>query len=126
MEESNLPGIKAKVVCDRPNSNLEHWDGKLLHLINMNTNTANIIYTTLGGKIVNAGVKQLLLRGCFLKNTDSVYGMAIYTGHHTKIMMNAKHPPHKMSNVLKKMNELLYSVSIFYVFYVCFCVFFCY
>jgi magnesium-transporting ATPase (P-type) len=33
-----------------------------------------------------------MLRGCVLKNTKWVYGLVIYTGHETKIMMNSHTP----------------------------------
>ena len=39
--------------------------------------------------------------------------MVVYTGHSTKIMKNAQNPPLKLSNVMKLMNKLLYSVFIF-------------
>jgi hypothetical protein len=35
----------------------------------------------------------------------------VYTGPESKIMMNAKKPPTKISNMQKKMNLMLYSVS---------------
>jgi magnesium-transporting ATPase (P-type) len=57
--------------------------------------------------------KQLLLRGCKLRNTEFCIGFAVYMGHESKIMMNAKKPPTKISNVQKKMNTMLYSVRIF-------------
>ena len=56
--------------------------------------------------------KQLGLRGTTLKNTKYVYGIAVYTGHSTKIMKNAKRPPSKTSKVLRKMNTVLYTVTI--------------
>lgn len=34
--------------------------------------------------------KQFLFRGTKLKNTDSIIGLVIYTGHRTKIMLNSK------------------------------------
>lgn len=39
--------------------------------------------------IVFEGDKQLLYRGARLKNTEWIYGLAIYTGMNTKIMMNS-------------------------------------
>lgn len=54
-----------------------------------------------------------MLRGCTLKNTDWVIGVVIYTGHDTKIFKNSKTPPIKVSNVMKLMNKLLYSVFAF-------------
>ena len=45
---------------------------------------------TIGGQtIVYEGDKQLLYRGARLKNTKWVYGLVIYTGRNTKIMMNS-------------------------------------
>lgn len=31
---------------------------------------------------------NFVLRGCSLKNTEFVYGLVLYTGHDTKIMLN--------------------------------------
>lgn len=39
--------------------------------------------------IVYEGDKQLLYRGAKLKNTKWVYGLVIYTGRNTKILMNS-------------------------------------
>ena len=55
-------------------------------------------------------IKNLLLRGCYLRNTDLCYGLVIYVGTESKIMMNAKKAPKKTSNIMKKMNYMLYSV----------------
>ena len=43
--------------------------------------------------------KQLLYRGARLKNTKWIYGLAIYTGRNSKIMMNADSSSQKMSQV---------------------------
>ena len=74
--------------CDSPNENLEKWD-------------ANISMPVPGMDkcTFNCQIKQLCLRGCQLKNTDYCFGIVIYTGPETKIMMNAKKPPTKISNV---------------------------
>jgi len=53
------------------------------------------------------------LRGCTLKNTDWVIGLVVYTGPNTKIFKNSKSPPIKVSNVMRLMNKLLYSLFIF-------------
>jgi len=42
-----------------------------------------------------------------------VLGFVVYTGNETKIMMNAKKAPTKVSNVLQTMNMMLYSVFMF-------------
>lgn len=50
------------------------------------------------------------MRGCYLRNTDYGIGVVIYTGMDTKIMKNLKKPPRKVSNVMKLMNKMLYTV----------------
>jgi phospholipid-transporting ATPase len=66
-----------------------------------------------GSPWIPFGINQLLLRGLILKNTDYVYGIVGYTGHETKAMLNSKEAPHKTSNVLHKMNKILYSLFVF-------------
>ena len=58
-------------------------------------------------------MKSLLLRDTVLKNTDWVVGFAIYLGKETKIMMNQKKAKPKVSNMMKTMNKLLYTVFAF-------------
>jgi magnesium-transporting ATPase (P-type) len=48
-----------------------------------------------------------------LKNTEYVYGIVIYVGNDTKIMQNSKKPLRKISNMMKMMNNILYSVFAF-------------
>jgi magnesium-transporting ATPase (P-type) len=64
-------------------------------------------------KKTNCNIKSTLLRGCTLRNTEWVYGIVIYVGNNTKIMKNAKKPPRKISNLMKKMNFMLYTVFAF-------------
>jgi phospholipid-transporting ATPase len=43
--------------------------------------------------------KQLLYREARLKNTKWIYGLAIYTGRNSKIMMNSQGETNKMSQI---------------------------
>lgn len=62
----------------------------------------------IGGKtIMYEGDKQLLYRGAKLKNTRWVYGLVIYTGRNTKIMLNSESSSEKMSQVEVKVNKVL-------------------
>lgn len=58
-------------------------------------------------------IKNTFLRGCFLRNTDFIIGLVVYTGMDTKIMKNLKKPLHKVSNIMRLMNKMLYSVFAF-------------
>ncbi|RDA94570.1 hypothetical protein CP533_2389 [Ophiocordyceps camponoti-saundersi (nom. inval.)] len=49
-------------------------------------------------------IDNLLLRGCNLRNTEWVLGVVIFTGHDTKIMMNAGITPSKRSRIAREMN----------------------
>jgi phospholipid-transporting ATPase len=85
------------LTCDYPNEILEKWDCSLF----------------IKARPILCSIKNLLLKGSILKNTEFIEGIVIYTGHNTKIMKNAKKPPMKISNVLHLMNKLLISLFIF-------------
>lgn len=58
----------------------------------------------------------MLLRGCYLRNTSYCVGIAVHLGKESKIMMNAKKPPRKVSNLMRLMNKMLYTVFGFQLF----------
>lgn len=89
-----LMTCSAMLEYDRPSENLDKWDGIL----------------TYEGVTKASGIDNLLLRGCKLKNTKVAYGVVIYVGKQTKVMMNAKKPPVKVSRMMKLMNYFLYSI----------------
>jgi phospholipid-transporting ATPase len=96
-----LGSIEGSIICDKPNDNLEKWTCNLN--ITVNNRNVNVL----------CELKQIVLKGCKLKNTNFILGICVYSGHNTKIMKNAKSPPIKVSNVMKVMNILLYSVFFF-------------
>ncbi|KAF4978585.1 hypothetical protein FZEAL_5057 [Fusarium zealandicum] len=49
-------------------------------------------------------IDNLLLRGCNLRNTEWIVGVVVYTGHDTKIMMNAGMTPTKRARIAREMN----------------------
>ncbi|KAB5560139.1 hypothetical protein GE09DRAFT_80319 [Coniochaeta sp. 2T2.1] len=49
-------------------------------------------------------IDNLLLRGCNLRNTDWALGIVLFTGHDTKIMMNAGITPSKRARIAREMN----------------------
>jgi magnesium-transporting ATPase (P-type) len=45
-----------------------------------------------------------------LKNTEFAYGIVLYVGNQTKIMMNSKKPGAKVTKLMLLINKMLYSV----------------
>lgn len=54
-----------------------------------------------------------MLRGCKLKNTDWVVGLVLYTGEDTVIMKNGSKPFTKISNIEKKVNNIILLIMLF-------------
>ena len=74
VKEKHLASFTGQIECDPPNPSLDDWNGTLQSKRLAKPRPCNI--------------KNLLLRGCTLKNTPYCYGIAVYVGHNTKIMKN--------------------------------------
>ncbi|KZS88835.1 calcium transporting ATPase [Sistotremastrum niveocremeum HHB9708] len=81
--------LKGTLRCEQPNNSLYTFSGTI---------------TSPPTAPIPLGPDQLLLRGAQLRNTPWVYGLAIYTGHETKLMRNATSAPIKRTNVEKRVN----------------------
>ncbi|KAI2464429.1 phospholipid-translocating P-type ATPase [Annulohypoxylon bovei var. microspora] len=49
-------------------------------------------------------IDNMLLRGCNMRNTEWVLGIVMFTGHDTKIMMNAGITPSKRARIARELN----------------------
>ena len=49
-------------------------------------------------------IDNMLLRGCNLRNTEWALGVVLFTGHDTKIMMNAGITPSKRARIARELN----------------------
>lgn len=78
------------VECELPNRHLYEFIGNL---------------RLLGKQSNPLGPDQILLRGARLRNTNWIFGVVIYTGHETKLMMNSMSAPLKRSTVDKITNN---------------------
>ncbi|KAE8648731.1 phospholipid-transporting ATPase 3 isoform X1 [Cucumis sativus] len=83
--------FKGEVQCEQPNNSLY-------------TFTGNVIIQK---QTLPLSPNQLLLRGCSLRNTEYIVGAVIFTGHETKVMMNAMNVPSKRSTLEKKLDKLI-------------------
>eukprot|EP00347_Sterkiella_histriomuscorum_P002846 403366575 len=104
LTQDNLQDFEGQIVCDKPGESLDFWDGN--------------IHSQMLPRVTNCNIKNTILRGCTLKNTEFCYGIVLYVGNDTKIMKNAKKAPRKISYLMKLMNLMLYTVFAFQIFIV--------
>ncbi|PIO36218.1 hypothetical protein AB205_0204460 [Aquarana catesbeiana] len=88
--------LHATIECEQPQPDLYKFVGR----INIYGGTEDTIARPLGSE-------NLLLRGATLKNTERVFGVAIYTGMETKMALNYQSKSQKRSAVEKSMNAYL-------------------
>jgi phospholipid-transporting ATPase len=86
---------RLRVRCDLPNSSIHFFNGN----ITVNEET-----------IVGLSAQNLLLRGCRLKNTTWALGFVTYTGKQSKVVMNSRSVPSKLSFLEKTMNSLIHVI----------------
>lgn len=72
-DEGKLSELRGTMEYDLPNRNLYEFRGTL-----QLKNVENPIFVT---------NKQILLRGAKLENTKWIFGLVVYTGHESKLMM---------------------------------------
>ncbi|XP_065183441.1 phospholipid-transporting ATPase VA-like [Sycon ciliatum] len=91
--------FKARVHCENPHHQIYSFTG----------------YLQIPEKTTNTPLTKdnLLLRGCALRNTRSVLGLVVYTGHETKAMLNNSGPPSKRSKLERAINkEIVWLIGI--------------
>ncbi|XP_047942456.1 phospholipid-transporting ATPase 1 isoform X3 [Salvia hispanica] len=93
----NIGGLLIK--CEKPNRNIYGFQANM----------------EIDGKRISLGPSNIILRGCELKNTDWVVGVAVYAGKETKAMLNNAGAPSKRSRLEKRMNKEIIILSIFLV-----------
>mmetsp|Transcript_45467 Transcript_45467/g.120042 ORF Transcript_45467/g.120042 Transcript_45467/m.120042 type:complete len:1214 (-) Transcript_45467:186-3827(-) len=87
---ADMVNREIKIQCQPPNKFIYSFEGTM-EIGNANKN----------GQVMALEIKQTLLRGCKLRNTEWVLGVIVYSGQETKIQMNLPKPPHKASEVEK-------------------------
>ncbi|KAM9604319.1 phospholipid-transporting ATPase IH isoform 2-T2 [Trichechus inunguis] len=94
--EEDIDRLHATIECEQPQPDLYKFVGR------MN------VYSDLSDPVVRPlGSENLLLRGATLKNTEKIFGVAIYTGMETKMALNYQSKSQKRSAVEKSMNVFL-------------------
>ena len=78
------------------NPNLNQFQGRI-----------NVVQGLGSKEVVSLGLNNMAFRGTQLKNTEFVYGCALYTGADTKMSQNSRSTANKFSSVEVKMNKYL-------------------
>ena len=99
-----------QVFYEPPNEHLYTFQGSLQMIVNRDLG--------LEGPKVPLEEKNVLLRGSFLRNTDFVFGLVLYTGHDTKIMKNSVAAKVKWSKLEQQLNLYL---QLMFFFLILFC-----
>ncbi|GJY32474.1 probable phospholipid-transporting ATPase 4, partial [Tanacetum coccineum] len=92
-QETKFDKFRATVRCEDPNSSLY-------------TFVANLEFGD--DESYSLSPSQILLRDSKLRNTDYVYGVAIFTGRDTKVVRNSMKSPSKRSRIERKMDHVIY------------------
>ncbi|GET87004.1 phospholipid-transporting ATPase 1-like protein [Leishmania tarentolae] len=92
-----ITNITAVLHTSKPDPGLLSWTGLL----------------ELNGEEHALSLNQFLYRGCVLRNTEWVWGMAAYAGVDTKLFRNLKEKPPKSSNLDRKLNYFIVAILIF-------------
>ncbi|TQD76032.1 hypothetical protein C1H46_038428 [Malus baccata] len=86
-----------EVQCEQPNNSLYTYTGNLI----------------IDKQTLPLSPNQILLRGCSLRNTEYIVATVIFTGHETKVMMNAMNVPSKRSTLERKLDKLILALFAF-------------
>lgn len=100
--------FSGSIQFEEPNKNIHKFIGTLT-------------LTKLGGEdnAIPLCADNVLLRSSLFTNTDWAYGIAIYTGQETKIQMNNRHAPSKMSKIEEYLNKAIIIIFFAQVLLVC-------
>jgi phospholipid-transporting ATPase len=91
IDNEKLENLRGKIVVNKPNTNIHSLDGKI----------------EWDDKSLILSAKQLVMRGAFLRNTEYIIGVAVYTGPDTKIMLNSAQSRFKVTLMEENMNQLI-------------------
>ena len=80
------------IECEKPNEFLYKFEGNL---------------TLTDGAVIPLNVDMMMLRGSSLRNTEWVYGVAVFTGHETKVMRNSTNSKAKKSKIEKATDKYI-------------------
>uniref|UniRef100_A0A915IDM9 P-type ATPase N-terminal domain-containing protein n=1 Tax=Romanomermis culicivorax TaxID=13658 RepID=A0A915IDM9_ROMCU len=94
-----LGAFDGEIICEPPNDRLNVFEGKLLWR----------------EKTFPLDNEKILLRGCTVRNTKWCFGVVIFAGKDTKLMMNSGKTFFKRTSLDRYLNNLIVGIVIFLV-----------
>ena len=93
---SDVVRLAAHIVCEQPNANLHRFKGRI-DVLERPARDAEPPSPCSQQPLASLplSMDNILLRGCRLKNSESVIGVALYAGPDSRIMQNARRAPYK-------------------------------
>ncbi len=99
--------IRGNVQCEAPNRRLDRFTGRLTLHPSPGLGAAGSGGDGFQSGVTALGDKELLLRGAKLVNTNWVFGLVLYAGPQTKMMLNRNQTPFKFSRFEKQLNRFV-------------------
>ncbi len=93
-DEKTIATFNATCQSEGPSDKIYQFDGIMI----------------VGDQRISLSYENFLLRGSSLKQTDYVYGVAVFTGHTTRIMKNSTGARTKFSRVEKQTNMQIFII----------------
>lgn len=93
----DISNFDGQIQCEAPNNRLDRFEGKI----------------TYKGTPYPISNENLLLRGCRLRNTRWCYGVVVFAGRESKLMMNSGKTTFKRTSLDRFLNILIMGVSYF-------------
>uniref|UniRef100_A0A914E2E4 Phospholipid-transporting ATPase n=2 Tax=Acrobeloides nanus TaxID=290746 RepID=A0A914E2E4_9BILA len=93
----DISKFDGEVICEAPNNRIPRFEGKL----------------TFRGQSFPLDNEKILLRGCRLRNTRWCYGVVLFAGRDTKLMMNSGKTKFKRTSLDRFLNILIMGIVLF-------------
>uniref|UniRef100_A0A1I7YA57 Phospholipid-transporting ATPase n=1 Tax=Steinernema glaseri TaxID=37863 RepID=A0A1I7YA57_9BILA len=92
-----ISAFSGHVTCEAPNNRLDTFEGRL----------------EFENKLIPLNNTMMLLRGCRLRNTRWCYGVVVFAGKETKLMMNSGRTKFKRTSLDRFLNVLIMGIVLF-------------
>ncbi|CAG0923740.1 unnamed protein product, partial [Notodromas monacha] len=117
-----LSAFNGAVWCEPPNNNLSRFEGTLEWDHQSNSGDVEVTSNNISRASSSNNISRLaldndkvLLRGCVLRNTQWAYGLVLFAGQDTKLMMNSGKTKFKRTSIDRLMNVLILGIVLFLV-----------